>query len=149
MARRLNSEDVREGVRAHIATRAAEIRDKYGPNIGWEQLLHLLEDRYFVRFPCEIQFDAKPLLAGEFAHALAKGEQPENGFTIYVHPRYMDQLDKVAYLVLYQLVLVNYGSIASADDAERFGSGALGLTKDQYYSALCELSSQVGGDELL
>ena len=147
MARR-SSEDVRECVNAHVASRAAEIRQKYGANIGWDQLLQLLQDRTFVRFPCEIRFDAAPLLPGEFAHTLPKGAQSEEGFTIYVHPCYQDQLERVSYLVLYQLVLVNYGSAATADDAETFGSSALGLTKDQYYTALCDLAAQIGGDDL-
>ena len=55
----------------------------------------------------------------------------------------------MSYLVLYQLVLVNYGPVATADEPETYGSTALGLTRDQFYSALCELSGQIGGDELL
>ena len=132
-----------------MAAQAAEIRQKYGPEMGWNQLLQLLEDRSLVRFPCEVRFDAEPLLAGEFAHTLPKGSQAEDGFTIYVHPCYADQLARVPYIVLYQIVLINYGSMVTADDAETFGSRALGLTKDQYYSVLCELSGQVGGDEML
>ena len=34
---------------------------------------------------------------------------------------------------------------ASADDAETFGAGALGLSKDEYYEALCEMADQIGG----
>ena len=52
-------------------------------------------------------------------------------------------------LVLHQLVLINYGESATPDDAETFGSLALGLSKEDYYRALCELSSQIGGDELV
>ena len=50
---------------------------------------------------------------------------------------------QVPYLVLYQLVLVNYGEFASADDAETFGANALGLPKDDYYQALCEMANQL------
>jgi hypothetical protein len=148
MARRLQKEDVHESVRAHAASRGAEIHQKYGAEIGWDKLLQLLEDRTFVRFPCEIRFDAAPLLPGEFAHAVPKTANSNDGFTIYVHPCYGNQLDRVALLVLYQLVLVNYGPAATAEDAETFGACALGLTRDQYYTALCELSAQVGGDQL-
>ena len=48
---------------------------------------------------------------------------------MYVHPLFMTQLEKVPLLVLYQLVLVNYGEFASPDDAETFGAAALGLTE--------------------
>ena len=134
---------------AQLANEASQIREKYGPQIGWNQLLRLLEDRDCVHFPCEIRFDAEPLLAGEFAHAQQKGQRSEEGFTIYVHPRYAGELARVPYLVLYQLVLINYGACATADDAEMFGSRALGLTRDEYYAALCELSGQIAGDDLM
>jgi hypothetical protein len=93
-----------------------------------------------VRYPCEIVFDAAPLQAGEFAHPAAKGDHPADGFTMYVHPFFMRQLDQVPLLVLYQLVLVNYGTFASPDDAETFGAAALGLGKDEYYDTLCRLA---------
>jgi len=55
----------------------------------------------------------------------------------------MTQLGRVAGLVLYQLVLVNYGEFASARDAEVFGAAALGLDLDQYYAELCELADEL------
>jgi hypothetical protein len=63
---------------------------------------------------------------------------------MYVPPFFMTQLDQVPLLVLYQLVLVNYGAFASSDDAETFAAAALGLPKDQYYAALCDLADQIG-----
>jgi hypothetical protein len=39
---------------------------------------------------------------------------------------FLTQLPQVPALVLYQLVLVNYGEFVSADDAETFGASALG-----------------------
>ncbi len=47
--------------------------------------------------------------------------------------------------MLYQLVLVNYGEFASAEDAEAFGAGALGISKDEYYVALCEMVDEIIG----
>lgn len=104
-------------------------------------------DRAYVRYPCEIVFDASALNPGEFAHAVAKGKTPEEGFTMHVHPVYMLDLARVPGLVLYQLVAVNYGEFASADDAETFGANALGLSRDDYYATLCELADQLGGEE--
>ena len=133
----------RESLNAHVASKGMEIRRIYGPRIGWKELLRILEDRSQVRYPCEIVFDAAPLQPGEFAHPEPRGERPEAGFTLYVHPAFMVLLDKVPLLVLYQLVLVNYGPFASAGDAETFGAEALGLSTDDYYRELCELADLV------
>lgn len=130
-------------MQAHVAFKGAEIREKYGPHIGWNQLLAILADPTCVRYPSEIVFDTEPLNEGEFAHPVAKGERPEAGFTIYVHPYFATQLDRVPYLVLYQLVLVNYGDFASSADAEIFGSHVLGISIDDYYSALCGTADEI------
>ena len=143
MPTRLTADDARQSLNGHVAAKGAEIHAKYGPKIGWTELRRILEDRTCVRYPCEIVFEATPLAEGEFAHPVARGERPEDGFTMYVHPFFMTQLSQVAYLVLYQLVLVNYGEFASADDAETFAANALGLAKDDYYQALCEMADQV------
>jgi len=143
MAIQLTAEDARQSMQVHVAFKGAEIHAKYGPHIGWNQLLAILADRSCVRYPCEIVFDSAGLQPGEFAHPIAKGEQPEAGFTIFVHPLLLLQLERVPPLVLYQLVLVNYGDFASADDAETFGANALGLSKDDYYRALCEVTDEL------
>src|SRR5262249_10744852 len=103
--------------------------------------------RNFVRYPCEIVFDASPLGAGEFAHPMPKSERPEDGFKMCVHAYFLTDLQRVPYLVLYQLVLVNYGEFASPDDAETFGATALGLDKEQYYQTLCAMADELGGNE--
>jgi hypothetical protein len=145
MGKQLTIDDARRSLNAHLASKGAELWEKYGPRLGWEELLRVLEDRTCVRYPCELRFEAEPLLPGEFAHPVAKGETPEDGFAICVHPVFKNQMDRVPWLVFYQLVLVNYGEFASADDAETFGSTALGISKDEYYEALCELADQVSG----
>jgi hypothetical protein len=149
MARHLKTDEVRCNLAAELAAKANEIRQKYGPEIGWNELQRLLEDRQCAPFPCEIRFDAEPLLPGEFGHPVPKGSTREQGFIIYLHPLYATQLARVSYLVLHQLVLVNYGELATPEDAETFGSLALGLSKEDYYRALCELSGQISGDELM
>ena len=55
----------------------------------------------------------------------------------------MAQLDQVPALALYQLVLVNYGASATAEDAEAFGAHALGVTINDYYTRLCVLADQL------
>ncbi len=143
MATKLTTDDARQSLTAHVAAKGAELREKYGPVIGWDELQRILADRTLVRYPCEIVFDAAPLEPREAAHPVPKGDRPEDGFALHVHPFFRDRLSEVARLALYQLVLVNYGEFASADDAETFGASALGLSKDDYYHQLCELTDQV------
>ncbi len=143
MATQLTSEDARQSLTAHVAARGAEINARYGPRIGWKELQFILEDRACVRYPCQVVFDAAALQPGEFAHPLALGGHPEDGFTLYVHPVFMTELARVPLLVLYQLVLVNYGEFASPEDAETFGANAAGHSREEYYAALCELADQL------
>ena len=138
--------DARQSLNACAAALGAGIYEKYGPRIGWTQLRQILQDRDCARYPCEIVFDAAPLHAGEFAHPVAKGDHPEDGFFMFVHPFFMAQLEQVPLLVLYQLVLVNYGAFALADDAEAFGAAALGLERDEYYATLCGLADELAGN---
>ena len=144
MATPPSAQEARQSLNASAAAIGASIYDKYGPRIGWKQLLQILEDRTCVRYPCEIAFDAGPLQAGEFAHPAARGDRPEEGFSLYVHPFFMTQLEQVPLLALYQLVLVNYGAFAAPEDAEAFGAAALGLARDEYYHALCRLADELG-----
>ena len=143
MPTQLTADDARVSLNAHVAAKGAEIRARYGPVIGWNELKLLLEDRACVRYPCTLEFDATPLQPGEFAHPVAKGGQPEDGFTMYVHPFFMTHLPEVPWLVLYQLVLVNYGEFASGEDALTFGAAALGLSEDDYFERLCELAGPI------
>ena len=128
---------------AHAACKGAEIYAKYGPEIGWGQLLRILNDRTLVRYPCEIIFDESALIADECAHAQAKTEDPKDGFTIYIHPAFVSTPPYAVMLVLYQLVVVNYGPFASADDAEAFGAAALNVSKDDYYEQMCWIAGQL------
>jgi hypothetical protein len=145
MPTQLTAADARQTLNAHVAAKGAQIFEKYGPRIGWKELQRILNDRESVRYPCELVFDSGPLLPGEFAHPIPKGDQPEDGFTMCVHPFFMTQLERVPHLIFYQLVLVNYGQFASADDAETFAAAALNLSKDDYYAIICELFDQIGG----
>lgn len=143
MALQLTAESARESLTAHVAARGAEIFAKYGPRIGWDELHAILADRSCVRYPCTVVFDARPLQPGEFAHPVALGERPEDGFALHVHPAYLAQRELVPFLALYQLVVVNYGEFASATDAEVFAAAALGLDRELYYDALCRLADAV------
>jgi hypothetical protein len=145
MSIRLTADDAKQSLSAHVAAKGAEIFDKFGPRLGWNQLLRLLEDRASVRYPCAVVFDSAPLQKGECAYPKPKGGKPEEGFVIHIHPVFMTQLDRVAHWVLYQLVVVNYGSFASSEDAEIFGAAALGISREQYYQGLCEMADLLQG----
>ena len=146
MATQLTADDARQSLNAHVAAKGAEIHAKFGPHIGWKELQGILADRTCVRYSCQIVFDAAGLQPGECAHPVARGDRPEDGFTIYVHPLFMTDLAQVPLLVLYQLVSVNYGAFASPADAETFGATALGLAQDAYYGELCRLADGLTGD---
>ena len=144
MAIKLTADDARQSLNAHVAAKGAEIRPKYGPTIGWTELQRLLADRACVRYPCEIAFDAGPLEPGELRVSHGEGRHARRrGLRLCVHPFFRTRLEQLPCLVLYQIVLVNYGEFASADDAETFGAGALGLTKDEYYERLCQLADEL------
>ncbi len=143
MSRQLTAEDARQSLTAHVEARGVEALVKYGPKLDLDGLQRLLADRAFVRYPCELVFDAAALQPGEFAHPEPKGDRPEDGFAMFVHPRFATQPEHVPALVLYQLVAVNYGEFASAGDAETFAAAALGLTRDEVYAILCACADQL------
>ncbi len=128
---------------AHAACKGAEIYAKYGPEIGWGELLRILKDRTVVRYPCEVSFDSQSLVVGECAHAQSKSEDPNEGFTIYIHPFFASQPPDAVALALYQLVVVNYGPFASSDDAESFGAAILNVSKDAFYKRMCEIADRM------
>jgi len=143
MAIQLTAEDGRQSMEAHAASKGAEIRDKYGPEIGWGQLQEILKDRTLVRYPCELVFDSNALVPGECANAQPKSDDPAEGFTIYIHPFFVSQPADALALALYQLVVVNYGPFASADDAEAFSAAAFGISKDELYDRMCQIADQL------
>ncbi len=143
LTRKPTEEDARQSLETHVAEKGTALREKYGPLLGWNELLKVLEDREFVRYPCSIEFESEPLLEGEFAHPVPLGEAPEEGFVLYIHPWFRIDPARVPALALYQLVAVNYGAFASPDDAETFGACALGITKGEYYAMLCEAADEL------
>ena len=143
MPTQLTPSDVRQSLNAHVAMKGREVWRKYGPRIGWSELGQLLKDREQVRYPCEIAFDAGPLEPGELVYPKPRGERPEDGFTIYVRPVFLGRLADVPALVLYQLVVVNYGEFAAPADAETFGAAALGMDEEDYYQLLCGIADEV------
>ena len=158
--RTVTEEDLKSSVSEHVAERARAIREKYGPDIDYATLLEILEDREeAVRYPVTIVFDSSRIDPGQFAFADEQYEEPEipegedddyndyqmvlAKYNIVVHESFKDRLELLPALVLYQLVVVNYGDLATANDAEVFGSTILGIDCDTYYARLCDLADSL------
>jgi hypothetical protein len=158
--RTVTEDELKSSVTEHVAERARAIRDKYGPDIDYPTLLEVLEDRECVRYPVTIQFDTSRIDPGMFAFSESVFEEPERPeyeededfadylkvtgkYNIVVHEAFKDRLDLLPGLVLYHLVAVNYADLATAMDAEIFGSTVLGMDQDDYYALLCEAADSL------
>jgi hypothetical protein len=134
------ADEGRQALREHIVDKAMAARLKHGLYIDGEAILDIVEDRGIVRHPAAVRFDAGPLRPGEFACVLPVGDEPQDGYGIFVHPAYRNQPDIWPLLIAYYIPVINYGQIVTSDDAELFGATLLGLEVDEYYGALCELA---------
>ncbi len=143
MCKKLSAQDAADSMYLHAGFKGGEIHAKYGPTIGWSQIELILADRTCVRHPCQVAFDSSRLEPGEVACALADGRLGEGSHTIYLHPYFRERLDRAAWWVLYQLVVVNYGGFAVPADAEVFGANALGIGQEEYYEGLCRMADDL------
>ncbi|MCK4872759.1 MAG: hypothetical protein KAS72_08555 [Phycisphaerales bacterium] len=138
-----SGEHAQQALREHVREKAATARIKYGLYIDADAILKMLDDRDVVRYPVGVRFDADPLEPGEFAHAQPLGEHPRDGFCLFVHPYFENHREIWPLLVAYHIVAINYGEIATADEAELYGATLLGIDVDAYYQALCELADSI------
>lgn len=156
----VTEEDLKSSVAEHVAGRARAIREKYGPVIDYPTLLEILEDRQeAVRYPVNIIFDSSRIDPGQFSFADEQHEEPDipegedddyhdyqmvlSEYNIVVHESLKERQDLLPAVVLYQLVVVNYGDLANAKDAEVFGSTILGVDCDVYYEQLCQIADSL------
>jgi len=154
----ITPENVQSAVSEHVLGRARMIYEKYGPKIDYPVLLNILGDRDAVRFPVGIAFDSSRLDPGMFAIAEpVRKDAPEDDeeaeyreyaeladeYVIVVHEHFKGQSDLLPSLVLYHLVTVNYGDMATGNDAEVFGANVLGIDQEAYYAQLCDLADQI------
>ncbi|VAX06710.1 hypothetical protein MNBD_GAMMA26-465 [hydrothermal vent metagenome] len=155
---KITPESVKSAVADHVQDRARRLHEKYGSNIDYSVLLKILSDRDAVRFPVTIAFDSSRLEPGMFAVAepverkepedeeeaeYREYEEAADNFVVVVHEYFKDKLDLLPPMVLYHLVTINYGDMATSNDAEVFGSGVLGMDQEVYYSQLCDLADQI------
>ncbi len=143
MERRLTEADGRIALRDHIVGRAMQARLRYGLYIDTEAIMRILDDRQVTRYPCGLRYDAAGLEPGEFAHAQPLGDRPADGYCLFIHPALEQQADLLPLVIAYHLVTINYGEIATSDEAELFGATLLGLEVEEYYEALCEIADHL------
>jgi len=137
---------IHSAVSQHAIEKANEIRARYGPVIDYPTVLRILEDRRCIRYPVTIDFNADAIEPGLFARTEPVSENPDDGYVISLHPHFEGQPDALLALILYQSVLINYGDLATATDAELFGSGVLGLDRDTYYAQIAALTDELWSD---
>lgn len=131
---------IHSAVSQHALAKAAEIRERYGPVIDYSTVLTILDDRKSTRYPVQIKFTTDGIEPGMFAKTDPVSENPDDGYVMSLHAGLEDQLEALPALILYQSVLVNYGDLATAEDAELFGSGVLGMDRDAYYETVIALT---------
>ncbi|MEW8586384.1 MAG: hypothetical protein AB2531_11530, partial [Candidatus Thiodiazotropha sp.] len=127
-------------VSLHALEKAKEIRNRYGNNIDYQTVLSMLGDRKSVRYPVQVRFVSGEIEPGMFAKTEAVSDNPDDGYTILLHSYFENRHADLPALILYQLVLVNYGDLATANDAEIFGATVLGMDRDAYYEQVSSLA---------
>jgi len=143
METKLTAKDAQVALRDHVEEKALAARKRYGGTVDENVMRRMLEDRSVVRYPTRLQFDAEPLEPGEFAHARPLGGKADDGFQLFVHPMLENDPEMLPLAVAYHVVTINYGEIATHEEAEVFGSTLLGLNQEEYYQRLCALADSI------
>ncbi len=150
-------EELRETMNFHLRQKAQEIKGKYGDIVTFPVLLDILQDRKFVRYPVNIIYDSTRIEAGLFINTEVtlsdQGHQPDEDddylkqadrrYDFIVHEYFEGQPDKLVPLILYHLPIVNYGDIATYEDAEVFASALMQMEQDDYYQLVCDLADSI------
>jgi hypothetical protein len=139
----LTLEDGRRALGIHLLEKGHRLRQKYGKFIDYETLFKILEDREFVRFPTRLVFDSSKIGKGMLAVAEMVSQNSSDGYILFTREYFKTREADLPAVVFYHLVTVNYGDFATYNEAEEFGSAALGLDKEYYYQYLCRLADQI------
>ncbi len=143
--RNLTEEDARRALRDHVAAKAFDARERYGPTIDRNTLERLLHDPEVTRWPTELRFDATPLRPDEYGFAAPIADSRTGEWAITLHPRFESDEAAIPLLAAYHIVSVNYGEIATHVEAEIFGATLFGLEVDEYYEKVCGLVGDNSG----
>jgi len=141
-----SADEARLALHEHLVDKATSARLRHGLLIDADAILRILNDRETVRYPVEIAFDADPLEPGEFAYPQPLGEHPADGFRLCLHPWFEPTPEVWPLLIAYHIPTINYGEIGGPAEAELFGATLLGIDREEYYNALCELADSIPGE---
>lgn len=136
---------IHSAVTKHAIAKAEDIRSRMGSDIDYATLLSMFDDRRSFRYPVKLQFVTDDIEPGMFGKTEAVSDNPDDGYVIYLHRHFENQAEALPLLILYQSVLVNYGDLATADDAELFGSTLLNMDRDEYYQQIETLTDSLWG----
>ncbi len=143
MRDKLTVEQGRKAFAHHVTERALALREKYGHFLDENALQEILNDRDFVRYPTRLEFNSSKIEPGFFASVETVAGSPTNEHVIFLHEYFLRRPGDIASALLYHLVLVNYGDIATREEAELFGATAMGMEQEDYYQSLCRLADQI------
>jgi hypothetical protein len=143
MGQKLTAQDGKIALRDHVALKAADAHNRLSKLTGDDAIWRLLNDSAVVRYPVGVRFDAGPLEPGEFAFPSPLGEHPSQGFCLFIHPRFEHRPETWPLIAGYYLPSINYGDIATEDDAELFGAVLVGMNTEEYHAALCVIADEV------
>ena len=68
---------------------------------------------------------------------------PKAGFQLFIHSHFEGREDALPFLVSYHLVVVNYGDIADAEEAEMFGAALMNMDREAYYETVCMFADEI------
>ncbi len=132
-----------EALRGHVLQTAQEGRSRHPDLSAPGAVLALIQDEAVVRYPTDLVFDASRLSPGFFAEVEAQRASGTGTATLIVHPHFEGRGLDLAYLVAYHVPAINYGKMASHEDAEAFGATLLGVDVETYYARVCALADEL------
>lgn len=132
-----------EALRGHVLQTAQNGRSRHPDLSTPEAVMALVKDDAVVRYPTALEFDADRLSPGFFAEVEAQRASGTGAATLIVHPHFEGRGLDLAYLVAYHIPAINYGKMASHEDAEAFGAKLLGVDVQTYYARVCALADEL------
>jgi hypothetical protein len=141
--KKISAEEAKSSLKEHVREKAFLAREKYGTFFDLEVMRKIMADRQIVRYPMTLDFSDDKLQAGEFAFLEVSEIEESPVYCLHVHPRYRECSEALPKIIAYYVVVVNYGDIATHEEAEIFGATLLGISIEGYYQDLCRYADQL------
>lgn len=136
-------EEGKQALQSHAVDAAWRAVAEHGPVDTMAAMQAVIGDSKFVRYPVKLAFDLSQLQHGEMAWVQPRGEKASEGFVLWLHPALEHRIPELLDAIAYQLVVVNYGDIATHEEAELFGATLLNVDREVYYERLCHMASRL------